>query len=101
MKPTQLPLFASRPLDRAATLPARPANHGAAWLLADRIARLLREPVDVHLTDNACTMVPFKRTHGRVRFRLHHLLSPANDDVVGALAGVTGRRRRADGRGRG
>jgi len=98
MKPTQLPLFASRPLDRAATLPARPANHGAAWLLADRIARLLREPVDVHLTDNAWTMVSFKRLHGRVRFRLHHMFSAANDDVVRALAGFTGRNRRAHGR---
>ncbi|HYZ88349.1 MAG TPA: SprT-like domain-containing protein [Myxococcales bacterium] len=98
MKPTQLPLFASKPADRAATLPSRPAAHGAGYILADRIGRLLREPVDVHLTDNAWTMVSFKRLQGRVRFRLHHMFSAANDDVVRALAGFTGRNRRAHGR---
>jgi hypothetical protein len=97
MKPTQLPLFASKPADRAATLPHRPVAHGAGYLLAERIGRLLREPVDVHLTDNAWTMVSFKRLHGRVRFRLHHMFSAANDDVVRALAGFTGRNRRAHG----
>src|SRR5438067_2457329 len=98
MKPTQLPLFASKPADRAATLPNRPAAHGAGYVLAERIARLLREPVDVHLTDNAWTMVSFKRLHGRVRYRLHHMFSAANDDVLRALAGFTGRNRRAHGR---
>ena len=98
MKPTQLPLFASKPADRAATLPHRPTAHAAGYLLAERIARLLREPVDVDLTDNAWTMVSFKRLHGRVRFRLHHMFSAANDDVVRALVGFTGRNRRAHGR---
>jgi len=98
MKPTQLPLFASKPADRAATLPHRPTAHAAGYLLAERIARLLREPVDVDLTDNAWTMVSFKRLHGRVRFRLHHMFSAANDDVLRALAGFTGRNRRAHGR---
>src|SRR5438094_7669794 len=97
MKPTQLPLFSFRPADRAAALPARPPET-AAYVLAARIGRLLREPVDVHLTDNAWTMVSFKRLHGRVRFRLHHMFSAANDDVVRALVGFTGRNRRAHGR---
>src|SRR5207248_9600772 len=97
MQPTQLPLFSCRPADRAAALPARPPET-AAYVLAARIGRLLREPVDVHLTDNAWTMVSFKRLHGRVRFRLHHMFSAANDDVVRALAGFTGRNRRAHGR---
>src|SRR5437762_4705859 len=97
MKPTQLPLFSFRPADRAAALPARPPET-AAYVLAARIGRLLREPVDVHLTDNAWTMVSFKRLQGRVRFRLHHMFSAANDDLVRALAGFTGRNRRAHGR---
>ena len=98
MKPTQLPLFSSRAADRAANLPAWPEPQAAASLLAERIGRLLREPVDVHLTDNAWTMVSFKRLQGRVRFRLHHMFSAANDDVVRALAGFTGRNRRTHGR---
>src|SRR5438067_8579017 len=97
MKPTQLPLFSFRPADRAAALPARPPET-AAYVLAARIGRLLREPVDVHLTDNAWTMVSFKRLQGRVRFRLHHMFSAANDDLVRALAGFTGRNRRTHGR---
>jgi hypothetical protein len=97
MKPTQLSLFSSRPAGRAAALPEPPAAQ-AACVLAERIGRLLREPVDVHLTDNAWTMVSFKRLQGRVRFRLHHMFSAANDDVVRALAGFTGRNRRSHGR---
>jgi hypothetical protein len=98
MKPTQLPLFSSRPADRAATLPRRLEPQAAAEVLAERIARMLREPVDVQLTDNAWTMVSFKRLQGRVRFRLHHMFSAANDDLVRALAGFTGRSRRTHGR---
>src|SRR6266852_1807092 len=98
MKPTQLPLFSSRPADRAAALPARPAPQADAYVLAERLGRILREPVDVHLTDNAWTMVSFKRLQGQVRFRLHHMFSAANDDVVRALAGFTGRNRRTHGR---
>lgn len=96
MKPTQLPLFASKPSGRAVTLTEAPESAAAG--LAERIARLLHEPVDVHLTDNAWTMVSFKRLQGRVRFRLHHMFSAANDDVVRALAGFTGRNRRSHGR---
>ena len=98
MKPTQLPLFSSRPADRAATLPRRLEPQAAAEVPAERIARMLREPVDVQLTDNAWTMVSFKRLQGRVRFRLHHMFSAANDDLVRALAGFTGRSRRTHGR---
>src|SRR5713101_3213052 len=48
MKPTQLPLLSARAADRAAALPERPAPQVAAYVLAERIGRLLREPVDVH-----------------------------------------------------
>jgi hypothetical protein len=96
MKQLQLPLFASRPAQRAATLlsPLPPAG----LILADRLARLLREPVEVQVTDNAWTMVSYKRLQGRVRFRLHHMFTAAHEDVVRALAGFTGRNRRTHGR---
>ena len=71
---------------------------GASLVLASRLSSLLREAVEVELTDNAWTMVSFKRLQGRVRFRLHHMFSAANDDLVRALAGFTGRNRRTHGR---
>jgi hypothetical protein len=95
MKQLQLPL-PQRGSGRAATL-AEPRTHEGP-LLAERIARVLREPVDVQLTDNAWTMVSYKRLSGRVRFRLHHMFSAAHDGVVRALAGFTGRNRRTHGR---
>src|SRR5438128_12198031 len=99
MKPQQLPLFAGgRPAGRAATLPDRPAPQAASLVLAERIGCVLREPVEVQLTDNAWTMVSFKRLQGRVRFRLHYMFSAAEEEVVRALAGFTGRNRRAHGR---
>jgi hypothetical protein len=96
MKQLQLPLVPHRGSGRAAALPERPAYAGP--LLAERIAKILREPVEVQLTDNAWTMVSFKRLSGRVRFRLHHMFAAAHDGVVRALAGFTGRNRRAHGR---
>jgi len=96
MKQLQLQLFAGRPAQTAATLPAAAPHASAA--LADELTRILREPVEVLLTDNAWTMVSYKRLQGRVRFRLHHMFAAAHGDVVRALAGFTGRNRRTHGR---
>src|SRR5436305_3386903 len=96
MKQLQLQLFAGRPAQTVATLSAAAPHASAA--LADELARLLREPVEVQLTDNAWTMVSYKRLQGRVRFRLHHMFAAAHADVVRALAGFTGRNRRTHGR---
>src|SRR5207237_8987923 len=59
---------------------------------------LLRESVEVELTDNAWTMVSYRRVSGRLRFRLHHMFARAQEPVMRALAGFTGRNRRAHGR---
>ena len=71
---------------------------GASLVLASRLASLLREPVEVELTDNAWTMVSYRRVQGRLRFRLHHMFAAAHEPVMRALAGFTGRNRRAHGR---
>jgi hypothetical protein len=83
--------------------PQRPSRihlvpHGASLVLASRLSSLLREPVEVELTDNAWTMVSYRRVQGRLRFRLHHMFAEAHDPVMRALAGFTGRNRRAHGR---
>src|SRR5204863_7176603 len=72
--------------------------HGARLDLASRLSALLREPVEVELTDNAWTMVSYRRVEGRLRFRLHHVFAAAHEPVMRALAGFTGRNRRAHGR---
>jgi hypothetical protein len=71
---------------------------GASLILATRLSSLLREPVEVELTDNAWTMVSYRRVLGRLHFRLHHMFARAHEPVVRALAGFTGRNRRAHGR---
>ncbi len=70
----------------------------AAQLLAEKIERELGEGAEVELTDNAWTMVSYKRINGRYRFRLHHMFCGAPDEVVRALAGFTGRGRKVHGR---
>jgi len=72
--------------------------HGASLVLASRLSSLLREPVEVELTDNAWTMVSYRRVEGRLRFRLHHMFAAAHEPVMRALAGFTGRNRRTHGR---
>src|SRR5205085_10742218 len=74
------------------------APGGASLVLASRLSSLLREPVEVELTDNAWTMVSYRRLEGRLRFRLHHMFAAAHDPVMRALAGFTGRNRRVHGR---
>jgi len=71
---------------------------GASLVLASRLSSLLREPVEVELTDNAWTMVSYRRVQGRLRFRLHHMFARAHEPVMRALAGFTSRNRRAHGR---
>ncbi|MCA1827911.1 MAG: M48 family metallopeptidase [Myxococcales bacterium] len=72
--------------------------HGASLVLAARLSSLLKEPVEVELTDNAWTMVSYRRVSGRLHFRLHHMFARAHEQVMRALAGFTGRNRRAHGR---
>src|SRR2546425_13032758 len=71
---------------------------GASLVLASRLSSLLRERVEVELTDNPWTMVSSRRVQGRLRFRLHHMFARAHEPVMRALAGFTGRNRRAHGR---
>jgi hypothetical protein len=106
----QLPLFPRETAPRsearvAVALQAEPRTpriqlvaDGASLVLASRLSSLLREPVDVELTDNAWTMVSYRRVQGRLRFRLHHMFARAHEPVMRALAGFTGRNRRAHGR---
>ena len=87
----------------AADPPLRPSrirevSHGASLVLASQLSSLLREPVEVQLTDNAWTMVSYRRVEGRLHFRLHHMFADAHEAVMRALAGFTGRNRRAHGR---
>jgi hypothetical protein len=70
----------------------------AAQVLAEKIERDLDESVEVELTDNAWTMVSYKRLGGQLRFRLHHMFCSAPEEVVRALAGFTGRTRKIHGR---
>ncbi len=71
---------------------------GASLVLAARLSSLLREPVEVELTDNAWTMVSYRRVSGRLHFRLHHMFARAHETGMRALAGFTGKNRRAHGR---
>jgi hypothetical protein len=71
---------------------------GASLVLAAQLSSLLREPVEVELTDNAWTMVSFRRVQGRLHFRLHHMFAKAREEVIDALAGFTGKNRRLHGR---
>src|SRR2546425_3498321 len=71
---------------------------GASLVLASRLSSLWREGVEVELPDNAWTMVSYRRVRGRLRFRLHHMFASAHEPVMRALAGFTGRNRRAHGR---
>ncbi len=97
----QLPLPFTRETKKseprvALLLEAPPGEAGV--VLAARLSSLLREPVEVELTDNAWTMVSYRRVQGRLCFRLHHMFTRAHETVLRALAGFTGRNRRAHGR---
>jgi predicted SprT family Zn-dependent metalloprotease len=71
---------------------------GASLVLAAQLSSLLAEPVEVELTDNAWTMVSYRRVRGRLHFRLHHMFASAHEKVVCAIAGFTGNDRRTHGR---
>ncbi len=103
--PGEVPSAKSEPRVATLLLPEqqRPSRirevpHGASLVLAARLSSLLREPVEVELTDNAWTMVSYRRVSGRLHFRLHHMFARAHEQVMRALAGFTGRNRRAHGR---
>ena len=95
-QPRSEPRVATLEVDRPSRIQVVP--DGASLVLASRLSSLLREPVDVELTDNAWTMVSYRRVQGRLQFRLHHMFARAHDPVVLALAGFTGKNRRAHGR---
>src|SRR5205085_5417058 len=96
--PSKAQVNAAAESPRSAVLPWEPADRVHGLALAVRLTTLLREPVEVELTDNAWTMVSWRRRHGKLRFRLHHMFGRASDAVVRAIAGFTGRARRAAGR---
>ena len=94
-----LPLWTTEP--HGAPLrdaPGTVAPDGEGLVLAARLGTLLREPIEVELTDNAWTMVSWKRVAGRLQFRLHHMFCGAAEQVLRALAGFTGSNRRQHGR---
>ena len=106
MRPLQLSLFETSPKPKApepregravSLLPPLPPQRPASAVLAERLAAVLREPVDVELTDNAWTMVSYRRRAGRLLFRLHHMFGAAEEVVLRAIAGFTGRARKAAG----
>lgn len=66
--------------------PLPPPGLAAATYLAERLASLLDERVELTLTDNTSTMVSFRRTRGLVAFRVHHMFAQAPAAVVRALA---------------
>ena len=76
----------------------RAPHEAVALVLAARLSTVLKEPVEVELTDNAWTMVSFRRVEGRLSFRLHHMFAGAAESVLRALAGFTGKNRRHHGR---
>ncbi len=101
--PESAPRVAALPPARLPAEEARPSRihvlpDGASLVMASRLSSLLREPVEVELTDNAWTMVSYRRVSGRLHFRLHHMFARAHEPVMRALAGFTGKNRRAHGR---
>ncbi|MBS2024952.1 MAG: hypothetical protein JST92_21345 [Deltaproteobacteria bacterium] len=85
-------------LERSVSLEEPRPHLAMAARLAEGLQRMVREPVEVELTDNAWTMVSYRRVEGRLRFRLHHMFGAAGDDVITALAGFTGHKRKQHGR---
>src|SRR3954468_11261386 len=96
LAPKTRPRISALQADRPSRIHVAP--DGASLVLATRLSSLLREPVEVELTDNAWTMVSYRRVQGRLQFRLHHMFTRAQEPVVRALAGFTGKNRRAHGR---
>lgn len=94
----QLDLFDAR-------LAGREARVAAARRVADQISDVLGERVRLTVHDNRSTMVSFRRAHGGLHYRVHHMFLDAPGEVVRALAafagparGGAGRRREAGGR---
>ena len=86
-------------LPAAPLLPPPPSPAlAAATSLAERLASLLGERVQLTLTDNTSTMVSFRRTRGLVAFRVHHMFGAAPPGVVRALADYASGSRASAGR---
>jgi len=66
-----------------------------AHAIADALARLVGEDVQLTLTDNTSTMVSFRRRGGLLYLRLHHIFLDAPREVLHALAQYVGGRRDA------
>ncbi len=77
--------------------PHATSQDSAGLQLAARLGTLLREPVEVELTDNAWTMVSWKRVEGRLQYRLHHMFCGAAEPLLRALAGFAGKNRKLHG----
>ncbi len=69
-----------------------------AQQLAEQLEECINEAVEVEFTDNAWTMVSYKRIAGRLHYRLHHMFAAAPADVVRAIAGFCGRARKLHGK---
>lgn len=67
----------------------RPAGREAAEGLAETLAFLVGRRVHLTLTDNASTMVSFRKEAGLLRIRIHHMFLDAAPEVVASLARYT------------
>lgn len=66
-----------------------------AMALADSLAGLVGESIQLTLTENTSTMVSFRRQDGLVRLRVHRIFLEAPVEVVRAIAQYVGGRRGA------
>lgn len=74
-------------------------HQSAAQELAGRLSQLLGERITLEVTNNAWTMVSFRRrADAGLCYRVHHMFLAAGEEVVAALAGFSGRHRRSAGR---
>jgi hypothetical protein len=87
----QLQLFDGRQLGREARV-------AEARRIADELAAVLGEPVQLTVHDNRSTMVSFRRARGGLHYRVHHMFLSAPGEVVRALAAFAGTARGAAGR---
>lgn len=66
-----------------------------AVALADSLAAILGESVQLTLTENTSTMVSFRRQEGLLLLRVHRIFLDASPEVIGALAHYAAGRRSA------
>jgi hypothetical protein len=95
--PFELPVPAPQPQPQSRQLPPKPVLVEQARRVADALASSLGRPVRLYVTDNASTMVSFRRMQELLTVRLHHMFLDAPDEVVRAVADYVGRGRRGAG----